>query len=284
MNELELCTLLQTSVDDDHPLAIAFSAGFDSVGLARLSVAAGLRPVLLHVDHGTQSSSQARDHACRIADELGLELRVLTAVYDKEGGGFEASARRARYRALENAWTQTIWLAQTRDDYIETIWMRLLSGSSPHYWTTMPERRGQFSRPLLSVQRADLRPWSMGAHADPMNEQERFERVWIRGAKILETIDPNGSIADHISGLGERVRSLQIETWSVPLDRLSPALRQLAVRTQLAELLPGVRLRSRFVRELTTAAGRPSSKTRCFSVSNRSLYLRGGRLVLNSIV
>ena len=117
-----------------------------------------------------------------------------------------------------------------------------------------------------------------------MNEQERFDRVWIRRSGVLEVIDPSGSVADDISALGERVRSLGVETWSVPLDRLPPALRQLVVRTQLSELLPGVRLRSRFVRELTEAAGRPSAKTRCFSVSNRSLYLRGGRLVLNSIV
>ena len=284
MNERDLCDLLVKRVDVGHPLAIAFSAGFDSVALARLSVEAGLCPVLLHVDHGTESSPQASDHAREIADELGLKLRVLAAVYDDKGGGFEASARRARYRALERAWKQTIWLAQTRDDYIETIWMRLLSGSSPHYWTTMHERRGQFERPLLSVQRADLRTWSKGAHADPMNEQDRFDRVWIRGSGILEVVDPDGCIADDISALGERVRALGIETWTIPLDRLSPALRQLAVRTQLAELLPGVRPRSRFVRELTKAAGRPSTKTRFFSVSNRSLYLRGGRLVLNSIV
>ena len=284
MTELELLDALTQRAGHDGQLAIAFSAGFDSVSLARLAVTAGLCPLLLHDDHATESSAQALACAQKIATELSLELRVLNAVYDSQGGGFEASARRARYRALEQAWTQTIWLAQSRDDYIETIWMRLLSGSSPHYWNAMPERRGQFDRPLLSVRRSVLRQWSKGAHADPMNHDDRFDRVWIRASGILELIDPNGSIADDISGLSRRVRALDIGSWTMPLDRLSPALRQLAVRVQLAELLPDARPRTRFVRELAKAAGRPSTKTRCFSVSNRSLYLRGGRLVLNSIV
>ena len=215
---------------------------------------------------------------------MGLELRVLLAVYDDQGGGFEARARRARYRALEQAWPQTIWLAQTRDDYIETVWMRLLSGSSPQFWKTMPAQRGRFERPVLCVRRADLRRWSHGAHSDPMNEQERFDRVWLRASGVLEQVDPNGCIADFVSALGERIRSLDVGAWQVPLHELTPALRQLAVRAQLAQLLPDARPRSRFVRELTKAAGRPSQKTRCFSVSNQSLYLRGGRLVLNSIV
>ena len=282
MNESELCDLLVSRAGHDRDFAIAFSAGSDSVSLARLAVAAGLRPVLLHVDHQSESSAEALLHARRIAGDLDLELRVLTARYDEGGGGFEAMARRARYRVLEEAWTKTIWLAQSRDDYIETIWMRLLSGSSPNYWTTMPARRGQFERPVLSIRRSTLRRWSKGAHADPMNEQERFDRVWIRASGLLEVIDPCGSIADKIAGLGRRVRRLEVGEWTTPLDRLSPALRQLVVRTQLGALLPEIRPRSRFVRELTEAAGRPSTKTRCFSVANRSLYLRGGRLVLKS--
>ena len=137
MTESELCDLLVERAGQDRDFAIAFSAGSDSVSLARLAVVAGLNPVLLHVDHQTRGSAEAMVYARRIAEDLDLELRILVAQYDNDGGGFEARARRARYRVLAESWARTIWLAQSRDDYIETIWMRLLSGSSPMYWTTM---------------------------------------------------------------------------------------------------------------------------------------------------
>ena len=56
MTEAELVALLRRRAGDASSLAIAFSAGLDSTALARLAVEAGLRPMLLHVDHGTDSA------------------------------------------------------------------------------------------------------------------------------------------------------------------------------------------------------------------------------------
>ena len=281
MTEAELVALLRRRAGDASSLAIAFSAGLDSTALARLAVEAGLRPVLLHVDHGTDSAPSARQVAQRLSAELGLELRVLKAEFDEQGGGFEATARRARYQALEAAWRGTVWLAQTRDDWIETVWMRFLSGSTPVYWSTMPERRGRFERPLITVRRSLLQRRSSGAHADPMNASDRFDRVHLRRSGVLERIDPEGALADVISGIGVRVRRLQLRAWDVPLEELTMELRVLSVRAALADLWRGVRVRQSFVRELAQAAGRPSRKTRRFCAAGRTVYLRDGRLVLS---
>lgn len=284
MDAAKVVEIVRAMTPHRAPFAIAFSAGFDSAALARLALDADRHPTLLHVDHQTDHSSLARQRAVELADELGLELRVLEARFDDLGGGFEASARRARYQALSVYRDGPIWLAQTRDDYIETVWLRLLSGSSPLFWKTMPKTRAQFERPVLGIRRAELRQWSSGAYAYPMNDDPAFDRVWLRRSGALERLDPDGRLADALANLGERVRILSAKDWDMPLHDLPPAIRQLCVRTQIAALLPAARVRTRFVREVSEAAGRPSSKTRCFSVAKGSLYLRGGQLVLNSSV
>ena len=230
----------------------------------------------------TEDAAAGAEAAKDLAADLGLVLRCMPVCVESGGRGFEAGARKARYGALEGAFSGKIWLAHSRDDFIETIWLRLLSGSSPLFWATMPLRRGRFERPLLSVRREMLSPWSFGAFVDPMNEDSRFDRVWLRQAGIVERLDPEGEIADFAAALGARLQSLKLVEWQEPLHRLPAALRWLVVRAQIAALLPEARPRQRFITELAAAAARPSQKTRCFSVAKRSLYLRDGRLLLNS--
>jgi tRNA(Ile)-lysidine synthetase-like protein len=282
MGGAELRQLLRDWAGEQESVAIAFSAGPDSLALARLAQEAGLNPTLLHVDHGTPAAAAGVAAAQRLAAELDLELRCLSVHVESQPRGFEAGARKARYAALETAFDGIIWLAHSRDDFIETIWLRLLSGSSPLFWATMSQHRGVFERPLLEVRRSALRPWGVGAFADPMNQEGRFDRVWLRQSGILERLDPDGKLADSSAGLGGRIRGLNLVDCSEPLHDLPATLRRLVIRAQLAAWMPEARPRQRFITELATAAARPSPKTRCFSVANRPLYLRGGRLLLNS--
>ena len=282
MGDAELHQHLKDWAAGESGVAIAFSGGPDSLALARLAKEAGLNPTLLHVEHGTPAATAGAAAAQDLAADLGLTLRCLSVDVESDRRGFEAGARDARYGALAKAFAGKIWLSHTRDDFIETIWLRLLSGSSPLFWATMPLRRGCFERPLLRVRRGMLSPWSHGAFTDPMNEDSRFDRVWLRHAGLIERLDPQGELADSAAALGARMQGLNPVQWHEPLHRLPSALRRLIIRAQIAALLPDARPRQRFITELAAAAAHPSQKIRYFSVANQSLYLRDGRLLLTS--
>lgn len=281
-NEPELLDALRRLAGQSLDFAIAFSAGPDSLALARLACAAGLKPRLLHVDHQTPSSFEGVQAAAGFARELGLDLSCLRVELGQGSRGFEAEARKQRYAALAQASKAPIWLAHTRDDYVETVWLRLLAGAAPQYWKTMPETRGQFRRPLLKVWRAELGRFGAGGYVDPMNAEARFDRVWLRRSGLLEELDAKGEIADAAAALGARVRRLRLETGLLPLHELPPGLRFAQVRARLALLLPEARPRSRFVAEVARVSAHDSNKARCFYLANRVLHLRHGQLLLNS--
>jgi tRNA(Ile)-lysidine synthetase-like protein len=281
-NESDLLDALRRLAGQSLDFAIAFSGGPDSLALARLACAAGLKPRLLHVDHQTPSSSKGAQAATKLARDLGLDFSCLRVELGQGSRGFEAQAREQRYAALAQASKAPIWLAHTRDDYVETVWLRLLAGAAPQYWKTMPEARGQFRRPLLKVWRAELGNFGEGGYVDPMNAETRFDRVWLRHSGLLAELDAKGEIADAAAALGARVQALRLESCLLPLHELPPGLRFAQVRARLGLLLPQARPRSRFVAEVVRVAAHDSSKPRSFSLANRVIHLRHGQLLLNS--
>ena len=94
-------------------------------------------PILLHVHHGFGLGSDgARRHVERVALTHGLELRVQNVEVFAGNRGLEAAARTARYEALQAMVSEEtpIALGHGWDDWIESLWLRLLSGSSPLFW------------------------------------------------------------------------------------------------------------------------------------------------------
>jgi tRNA(Ile)-lysidine synthase TilS/MesJ len=173
-------------------------------------------------------------------------------------------------------------VAHTREDFIETVWLRLLAGSSPLFWNAMPARRPGVFRPLLGVARSELTSWSEGAYEDPMNRDQAVDRVWLRQSGLLAALDPSGAVADAAARCGQRLAALGLDAPGVALDRLPAALRYEVVRARLRRLLPAVRPRRRFVAEIAAAAARPNEKSRKFSTSGAVVTLRQGELVLTS--
>ena len=174
----------------------ACSGGADSLAvaaaLAFVAPRAGLRGGGVTVDHGLQPGSAER--AARVAallGKLGLDpVRSLTAAVAPAGSGAgpEASARAARYAALDQAAGEcgavAILLGHTLDDQAETVLLGLARGSGGRSLAGMPARRGPYRRPLLAVRRAataaacaelGLEPWH-----DPHNSDFRFTRARVR--------------------------------------------------------------------------------------------------------
>jgi tRNA(Ile)-lysidine synthase len=100
----------------------------------------------------------------------------------------EHAARELRYAALEEMAAESgckwILTGHTKDDSAETVIMRMRSGAPWYEWTGIPARRGTILRPLLTVQRNDLRVWvaakRLPFREDETNSDQRFLRNRLR--------------------------------------------------------------------------------------------------------
>jgi tRNA(Ile)-lysidine synthase len=188
---------------------VALSGGPDSLALlaATVRVAAdeGLLCSAVVVDHGLQAdSAQIAAHAVEQARLLECSDAHVVRVEVSRGpgrGGPEASARRARYRALEaeaeegnrRRRASAVLLGHTLEDQAETVLLGLARGSGLRSLAGMAAVNGLYRRPLLEVPRhvvraaaqqeadqdARLTPW-----VDPHNEDVRFARARVRATLL----------------------------------------------------------------------------------------------------
>lgn len=167
----------------------AVSGGADSlclvVALARVRVAVEAACI----DHGLRP--EAREEVLGVASlcvRLGVPFH--TSRLTIEGGsGLEASARVARYAALEairaDHGLELVATGHTASDQAETVLMRLARGASLRGAGGILERRADaVVRPLLGVTRSETRAYveALGLVPvdDPMNHDASFTRVRVR--------------------------------------------------------------------------------------------------------
>ena len=185
---------LRGLVREGDLVLVALSGGPDSLALAAAAAfegpRAGLRMGAITIDHQLQPDSVAQaERAAAQARELGLDpVIVETVEVVDDGAGPEASARAARYGAIERVSERVgakhVLLGHTLDDQAETVLLGLARGSGGKSLHGMAAVNGQLVRPLLGMRRAEtvqacadqgLDPWH-----DPHNDDERFKRVRIR--------------------------------------------------------------------------------------------------------
>ncbi|NNF40229.1 MAG: tRNA lysidine(34) synthetase TilS [Woeseiaceae bacterium] len=175
---------------------VAFSGGLDStVLLHALSGQARYRsvPILaVHVDHGLQEDSGSWSEHCRaVAEALGVDfLNRSISVQLESGKGPEASARDARYGALQAELRYGDWLlsAHHREDQAETLLLNLVRGSGPMGIAGIGAVRrfgpGWLLRPLLDMSRDALLEYAeregLQWLEDPSNVDRRFDRNFLR--------------------------------------------------------------------------------------------------------
>jgi tRNA(Ile)-lysidine synthase len=161
----------------------AVSGGRDSTALALLLDALGYDVVVGHVDHAIRDGSdQDALHCEALAASLGAGFRTVRLAAPPPD---EASARRARYRALHEmalgSGASRIATGHTLDDAAETVAMRLGRGGAP---IGIPPRRGLVVRPLIELRRHDTEAVCRAAAAgwidDPTNSDERYRRNRLR--------------------------------------------------------------------------------------------------------
>ena len=187
---------------------VAVSGGPDSVALLDLLVHTQslhrLDLVVAHADHGIHPES------AKVAERVGAlaasyDLSFETERLNLGPSAGETLARTRRYDWLETVRVRVgasvIFTAHHADDQVETVLMRLLSGSGPAGLAGMAPVRGRLVRPLLPFSRADLvghvHERGLQTWLDPANSDPRHLRSWIRGRLLpklrerLPEIDAN---------------------------------------------------------------------------------------------
>jgi tRNA(Ile)-lysidine synthase len=194
-------------------LVVALSGGADSAALLRATATLGksfraLPLRALHVDHGLQSAAAGFRTACvTLCDQLGIPLRIVAVEVQREAGtSIEAAARTARYAALKHEMRprECLLTAHHREDQAETVLLQALRGAGIKGMSAMPVCRpfgsGWHARPLLDVAHSDLLQFGglePSASIDPMNQDLRFDRVYLRTAvwPLIEKRWPGAAIA-----------------------------------------------------------------------------------------
>jgi tRNA(Ile)-lysidine synthase len=251
-------------------ILVAVSGGADSLALAyALSLEApklALRIEGVTVDHQLQSQSSVQaEKVVAALSKMGIQKTHVIKVDVDITDGLEASARRARYAALDACAEKTgasfVLLGHTRDDQSESVLLGLARGSGARSLSAMAGRNGKYLRPLLAITREE----TLGACAeaqldswdDPHNADKTFTRVRVR-TDVIPNLEKN--LGPGISAALARTASL-LRDDADALDQLADdefaAHEPLSLDINRLEKLPKA-IRTRVLRMAIYAAGAPS--------------------------
>ena len=249
---------------------VAVSGGADSLALAAALVPECnnllVNLIGVTIDHQLQnkSSEQAAKVFSQLA-QLGISEVEIVKVDVDLVDGIEASARRARYSALdevaEKLNAKLIFLGHTLNDQAEGVLLGLARGSGARSLSGMAKLNGKYARPLLGISRAqtlaacaenNLTPW-----VDPHNSDSQFARVRVRTValpKLEESIGPG--ITEALARSADLLRD--------DADALDALANDFAVGHNLADLEISAlaalskAVRTRVIRLAIYAAGAPT--------------------------
>ena len=246
-------------------VVVAVSGGADSLALAyALSMETkklALQLYAVTINHQLQDlSSKQAAIVVEQMDSLGIPCTIVKVTVEITDG-LEASARKARYDALNEQSADAIFLGHTHNDQAESVLLGLARGSGTRSLSGMAQVNGKYIRPFLSIKREQtenackeigLTPWQ-----DPHNKDSQFARVRVRTEAIpnLEkTIGPGISEALVRSAQLLRDDADALDQWSEQ-EILALDLTDLECSYLLG--LPRA-IRTRIIRRAVYAAGVPT--------------------------
>jgi tRNA(Ile)-lysidine synthase len=203
---------------------VAVSGGGDSVALlhllVRLAPSRSLDLAVAHLDHALRrGSGEDRRFVERLARDLGLpflsDRRPVASLRARDESPEEAARRVRRaflLEAMRQAGAARIALGHTLDDQAETILMRLARGAGPSALAGISaEGPGPFVRPLLGIERGDLRAYlrrrRIPHREDPSNRSLRHDRNRVRRLVVPVLADAvNPRAARHLVDAAARLR------------------------------------------------------------------------------
>jgi tRNA(Ile)-lysidine synthase len=185
-------------VGSEDVVVVGVSGGPDSTCLLDVlrRVPFGLKLVVAHVDHGlSQNSEKIAARVAAEASTAGLDVHLARAS-DLMGPNLQARARDFRYEFFGIVAAQVgaarIATGHTLDDLVETTVARLIHGGGTEVLAGIRPVDGDRIRPLVAIRRQETRSYCDAANLpfddDPANEDERFERSFVRH-KLMPVIE-----------------------------------------------------------------------------------------------
>jgi tRNA(Ile)-lysidine synthase len=211
--ELAFRRAADAALPTDSTGIVAVSGGGDSMALLHLLARAARRRRwrlhVAHLDHGMRRGSAAdarfvTAQAATLSLPVVRDRRVVGKLRRQDESPEEAARRVRRGFLLEVAEeAEATWIAtgHSLDDQAETILMRLARGGGATALTGMAASGpGPFARPLLGIERAELRQWlerrGLDYRDDPTNREMRYDRNRIRRLVmpvLTETFNPRAA-------------------------------------------------------------------------------------------
>lgn len=205
----------------DDRVLVAVSGGVDSVMLLETLVA--LRPSLaietLHVvylDHGLRPLETPHEKAFvqALAAEHNLPFDSRTLSFSTSGESTQQAARDARIAALEDIAAahnlHKIATGHHADDQVETLWLRLLRGTTPRGLAGIKAQRERWIRPLLSTPRALIQQAAQARQRswceDSSNQSHKYQRNRVRHELLPTLREYNPQLTQHSLLLSQRAR------------------------------------------------------------------------------
>ncbi len=187
---------------------VAVSGGADSVCLFDLlrTVAPrwGLVLVGFHLNHQLRTGADADEQFARgLFERAGVESVVLSrdvaAHARRHKLGVEEAGRDLRYAEMGPAAEQhncaRVCLGHNANDNLETMLLNLVRGSGLSGLSGIPVRRGIFVRPLLDVERDDIRRYLRGRRLawveDESNSNIEYRRNLVRRELVPKLLELN---------------------------------------------------------------------------------------------
>jgi tRNA(Ile)-lysidine synthase len=201
---------------------IGLSGGADSIALlhfaARMAQKKHFEVFACHINHGLRAAAP-KDAAFAKSAAAGLKVPFLLkkvnvkALAKKENLSVEHAARKARYKAFEEAAKKfncsKIALAHHLDDHAETILLNLLRGTKAKGLLGIPVKRALgklfIIRPFLCITRAEVMEYvkthELAFVDDETNFEDIYTRNWVR-LKLLPLLESKQpKIRQHLFGI-----------------------------------------------------------------------------------
>jgi tRNA(Ile)-lysidine synthase len=209
-------------------ILVACSGGLDSSvllhSLFRVTRLFEITLQVAHVDHKTRGAASEREGTWVrvLAERLHLPFHALSLAAPVSSGG-QAEFRKQRRAQLESKarelGCQHIALAHHASDNVETLLMRMMSGTGLYGLGSIRPQSGTYVRPLLWATRQDLVDYAkihnLSWIEDPTNQEDNYLRNRIRHDLIpmCETLR-QGSLGN-LSKLAQRAgeEESEMEDW-----------------------------------------------------------------------
>ncbi len=232
-------TLKTFGLAEKNEFLLAISGGLDSIVL--LELFAVVKPhaklILAHYHHGDTSENAAfRNQAAeciRKRAEASLTMHLMNEKSEKNLKS-EDDMRRARWEFLRRIRPNgtPIVTAHHQDDWVETLTLKLIRGTSAEGLSQFQVWNQEIFRPLLLSSKLELKEYADVRKLiwieDPSNKDRDFLRNWLRESWFpdLEKRVPGGykSFSRSLINLGATESSFQIEFYkqlpALGLDRV----------------------------------------------------------------